>query len=167
MSMIGNYLMTDGENIRKLQSGELSASDFLYGAGWQADRAQQLDIDKAWHAIHFTLTGELYDCDPADPFSKVVLGGKLVNDEDIGYGPATFFTPDEVRTAYRAIAPLNETDFRARFDLAAMKENDIYPVMDDEDEEPFFGYIWHYFQAVQKFYKQAGECGAYILFYIN
>lgn len=166
MSMIGNYYMTDAETIRGLQSGELSTSGLLYG-NEPKDAAQRLDIDKTWHAIHFALTGQLYECGAGNPFSKVVLGGAPVNDEDVGYGPATFFTPQEIQAAHTAIGNVTESDFRARFDVKAMQRNDIYPVTEDEDADMFFDYVWYYFQRLQRFYQRAAETGQYILFYIN
>ena len=167
MSMIGNYYMTDTETVEKIRKGELSAEDFIYNENDEIDEEKSLDIDKAWHAIHFTLTGEIDEGDDDSILSKTVLGGNCVNDEDIGYGPAMEITSDEVREINAALSSIPQEDFRAKFNVKEMIENDIYPVTDDEDEDEFFEYVWIHFEALKEFYSKASENGCCLLFYIN
>ena len=93
MSMIGNYLMVDGETIQGIISGEIDMFEFLYNTEHSDD--DYLDIDKAWHAIHYILCGHPWEGEP--PYFNVVLGGTEINDEDVGYGPARYLVPAEVK----------------------------------------------------------------------
>ena len=51
--------------------------------------------------------------------------------------------------------------------MMIMLENDIYPVIDDEDEDEFFEYVWSNFEALKKFFAKANKMGSCLLFYIN
>ena len=53
-------------------------------------------------------------------------------------------TADEVASANEKLVTITEEQFRKEMDIAAMIENAIYPVQDDEDESDFlttFGLI--------------------------
>lgn len=167
MSMIGNYFMTDKAMIDKIQNNQLSLADLIYNND-AADEENHLDIDKTWHAIHFTLTGELYnDGDNDALINKLIFANNPVNDEDMGYGPANLLTNEEVKMLADSISAVTEENFRSRFDVQEMLENDIYPVIDGEDEAGFFQYVWSYFTEVQQFFQKAAQKDAWILFYIN
>lgn len=55
MSMIGCYRRVTNEELSQLIGGA-SVVEFLYPADDQQHGDRELDIDKAWHAIHFLLT---------------------------------------------------------------------------------------------------------------
>lgn len=167
MSMIGNYYMTDTETIKKIRQGEISVEDLIYDENDDVDEEKALDIDKAWHAIHFTLTGEMDEGDNDNILSKVIFSGNPVNDENVGYGPAMELTADEVKKIYLAIRDISMSDFRSNFNVKKMHENDIYPIMDDEDEGEFFEYVWFAFEALREFFAKASKGGNCLLFYIN
>ena len=57
--------------------------------------------------------------------------------------------------------------FRARFDIKDMIENEIYPVMSDEDEEIFFQYVWENFDALKQFFKETAEKGLNMLTFLG
>lgn len=42
-------------------------------------------MDKAWHGIHYLLTGTAWEGDP--PLNFLVTGGREVGTEEIGIGP--------------------------------------------------------------------------------
>ena len=56
MSMIGYYLRADEDTVSRVRDGE--ANDLLFG-----DEAGEklISIDKTWHAIHYILTGCVWD----------------------------------------------------------------------------------------------------------
>ncbi len=56
MSMIGKYLAVKQDELDSLYAQPEQISTFLYEIRYEEIE----DIDKAWHAIHFTLTGEQY-----------------------------------------------------------------------------------------------------------
>ena len=167
MSMIGNYYMADEETIKKIRQGELAVEDLIYDENDDVDEEKALDIDKAWHAIHFTLTGELNEGDGDDILTKLMFGGTPVNDEDVGYGPALEITTEEVKEINSAIKNISQEEFRAKFSVSEMLENDIYPVIDEENEDEFFEYVWANFEELKRFLGKASQSGSCLLFYIN
>lgn len=163
--MIGNYYMTDGETVEKIQREEISLVDLIYDENNNTNEESSLDIDKAWHAIHFTLTDGMEE--RKDILSNVVFGGRPINNEDIGYGPAILLTVEEVQEVHQEIKDISQNDFRDKFSMQKMVENDVYPLMDDENEEGFFSYVWSYFEEVKTFFAKAAAKDNCVLFYIS
>lgn len=160
MSMIGNYLMVDEETINGIKSGEIDISEFLYDVVHNDD--EYLYIDKAWHAIHYILCGQSWEGEL--PYFNAVLGGTEINDEDVGYGPARYLTPSEIKEVYEAIKNITEKEFKSKFDYKELTKNDIYPQFDSNEEAD---YVWCYFNEVQDIFKRASLNGKYMLLYIN
>ena len=165
MGMIGNYLMVTPDVIEKILAEELSANEVLYDENNNEENF--LDIDKSWHAIHFTLTGEIDEGDGEDPLSKVIFSGQLLGDEDVGFGPPMYLSVEEVEAANTALQNVSDEAFKARFDVTAMQENDIYPVTHDEDASDFLTYVMSYFSQVKDFFAKAAQNYKCIIFFIN
>ena len=55
----------------------------------------ETDLDKAWHGIHYLLTGTAWA--GAEPLNFIVCGGTEVGDIDVGYGPARVFSSNDVK----------------------------------------------------------------------
>ena len=166
MSMIGNYVMTDSDTIEKILSGKISAEDVLYDED-DSEPEDFLDIDKSWHAIHFTLTGDIDEGDGKNPLAKVVMNGQLLGDEDVGYGPPMYLSALEVKEVNAALQAVSDNDFTAKFDLKAMQKNEIYPVMDDENAEWFLEYCLNNFVLVKEFFEKAASDEKCIIFFLN
>ena len=67
----------------------------------ESESAQEcVDLDKAWHGVHWLLTGSAEES--SGPASDAILGGEPVG-EDLGYGPAQI-----TATAYRAATAKDE-----------------------------------------------------------
>jgi len=99
-----------------------------------------LDIDKAWHAIHFLLTGTAWQGDP--PLNFIVTGGVELGD-DLGYGPARALTSGEVRSLAAALETIPPARLLQRFDPAALTAAEIYPQIWDRspEEDDTRGYV--------------------------
>lgn len=161
MGMTCYYFRTDEDTIQKIREGNM---EIIYE---EENRDNLLDIDKSWHAIHFTLTGQAYGSEEDDILSNLVLGGKPVNGEDMGYGPARLLTKEETTQLSEALKEWDKTAFREKFHMTDMLENDIYPLMSGEDdEEDFFTYVWACFDAVKEFFQQAAEAKQCVLTFI-
>ena len=63
----------------------------------------------------------------------------------MGYGPARLFTKKETSQLSEALNEWNQSAFREKFHVKDMIAHEIYPLMDDEDEEEFFSYFWSCF----------------------
>jgi hypothetical protein len=100
-----------------------------------------LDLDKAWHGLHYLLTGTAWEGEP--PLNFLVAGGREVGDEEIGLGPARTFTAAETRELTSALTALNDEEVRVRFAPSEMMRLEIYPEIWDRDpaEDDTLGYL--------------------------
>jgi hypothetical protein len=89
-------------------------------------RRHALSLDKAWHGVHYLLTGS---ADPVDTLAgHAVLGGTETGEDFSGYGRARLYEPDQVAAIAAALADAAVMrDAVARFDPGRMKELQIYP----------------------------------------
>ena len=133
-----------------------SAVDFLLAPG----EVEATDLDKAWHGIHYMLTGTAWEGVP--PLNFLMHGGAVIGDVEVGYGPARGMTAAEVKAEACALAGIDEAFMRARFDPAQMTQLDIYPGIWDRDpaEDDSFGYCMEYFGALRTFVMRTAERGA-------
>ncbi|NJJ34650.1 YfbM family protein [Clostridioides difficile] len=162
MGMIGCYIRISEENVLKLQQAEDNLQGLVFG---DMDEDNTISIDKAWHAIHFTLTGCPFGGEDDNIFSKLVMSGNVFMEID-GEPPAMLITTDDVKKLSEAMDSLEEQKFREKFNISEMLENNIYPVMDDENEEEFFDYVWANLIELKKFIEEAANERQAVIFYI-
>ena len=177
--MIANYVRISPEQLAELQADPDSVGDFLgslmeslYPDDEEVDvnpalpSAPHLDIDKAWHGIHFLLNGSAWEGDP--PLFNVVLGGTELGDEDLGYGPARYLTPEEVQDTAHAISRISVDDLRSRYDARAMTKADIYPeIIWERDGDEAMQYLLDYYAAVVAFFQEAARQGHAMLLFMD
>jgi len=164
MSMIGNFVAITNEQLQTLVADPDAVGAFLYPENGDDPPGEQLDIDKAWHGIHFLLTGDAWD--GAAPWSLVVLGGTPIG-EDVGYGPARYLLPAQVREVADALGTLPRNELAARFSPQAMEEAEIYPEIWVRDGDDGLEYLLANYDVLVKFYQQAAEQNCAMLLYIN
>jgi len=124
MSLIGHvYLLPEAriDALSRDPSLVLSAIDGAYNEPGQGF----VDLDKAWHALHYLLTGMPRDGE--GPLAFLLKGGTPVGDEDLGYGPARVFRPQEVAAIADALASVSQRTLLPRFDLKKFERLEIYP----------------------------------------
>ena len=127
----------------------------------------QIDVDKAWHGLHFLFTGS--DWEGPFPEGFLVSCGKEVGDVDVGYGPAKSFTPEEVKEISDFLENLDDSELKSRLDPKKMNEMKIYPSVwnDESDIEEEWEYAKHSLDTVKQFIKEASQRGLALLVYIN
>src|ERR1051326_1504195 len=123
MGMIGNLRPASDAEIERLLANPSEITRFLYGS--EADGCERVVIDKAWHAIHFALTGSRLGGE--EPLNFLVAEGTPVGEVDVGYGPARVLSSEQVRQIARALAPIEPDAVRARVDLRKLDEEVVYP----------------------------------------
>jgi hypothetical protein len=144
-------MIFEGRRLTSEQVAELAADPSLT-AGLLDREDDVLDLDKAWHGIHFLLTGSSWETSPGA--GEAVLGGDPIGD-DLGYGPARLLPAERVQLVAAALREVTADSLRARFDPAALLAEAIYPqVWDDED---FANYLLPNFLSLQEFYLAAAE----------
>ena len=110
---------------------------------------EAVDLDKAWHGLHYLLTGTAWEGDP--PLNFLVAGGREVGEEEIGYGPARTFTPEETRTIADALSKISDQGLRDRFNPKEMMRLEIYPEIWDRDpaEDDTLGYLMEHVRSLR------------------
>jgi hypothetical protein len=125
----------------------------------EADEGQRADIDKAWDAIHRTLTdGSLNMSEGAEPLANAILGGKQLyrGDDDI----VSLVLAEQVPEVARALARLDEGTFHQRY--ARLEQSDYAPVYGKKDAR----IAWEYFASVVLLYEHAAASGRAVMFTI-
>jgi len=165
MSMIGNFRLARPDDIERLLGDPERITDFLYNEEVAADRL--LDIDKAWHGLHFLLTGTAWEGTP--PWNFIVSGGHPIGQVDVGYGPARAFSNAELQAIAAALAPLPIDELRSRFDPKKMQELEIYPSIWDRPpaQDDTLGYLIERYQALKAFVAQGAAEGFGLIVYLN
>ena len=120
-----------------------------------AQVSEPLRIDKSWHGIHFLLTGSAWG--GKRPLSNAVMGGQEFG-PDLGYGPARYLTPDQVKEVAAALDEITSATLRDRFNPKAMTKAEIYTWHEDEGEEGL-EYFLEYYAQVRAYFQQAARKG--------
>jgi len=140
-------------------------AEALKKAGFSSDDlCEMLSIEKAWHGVHFLLSGH-QDTD-VTLLGQTVLGGREIGD-DLGYGAARFLEPLEVQEISAALARVSTEEMRAKFDPETMKSQMIYPGGWDEDKEGNCDWLLDAFVQVKDYYRLAAGKGFAMLLYLT
>ena len=156
--MTGNYVAVNDKILQQVINQELDIPDI------DSEQYPTLDIDKSWQAINFLLYG---DIDEGEAPLGYVVPMMVDNHIEAGmeYG-AFYLTASQVADAYQHIKDLSESELKGMYDFDSFVENEIYPVVEDEDADDFFNYLYENFKAIQEFYQSASEKGLGVVFYI-
>lgn len=163
MSMIGNFLAVSQSALAALVADPASVESVIYPDS-DPDPETHLDIDKSWHAIHYTLNESPWGGE--GPLAAVVLGGQELG-EDIGYGPARYLAPPEVAAVASALELVAPEDFSAKFNPAALDAAEIYPQGWEDSMPEALDYVLDNYRQLRAFYKAAASRGEAVLVYLN
>lgn len=129
-----------------------------------SDELPETDLDKAWHGIHFLLTG---DAESGDfPRGFLLDHGVTIGDVDVGYGPAHGFRSDDVKRIADALDGLGRDAFARRYDAESLAEAGIYPDIWDEGDEAL-EYLLEYFDELRGFVRRTADAGHGILIWLS
>ena len=122
-----------------------------------------IDIDKSWDGIIFLLTGQ--NSAKADhPLLQVLFSGQIIDDEqDLGYGPAHYLTPEQVVDLNNQISQITVEELRQKYDPKRMTELEVYPTIWEDEDEESFEYLSDNFLEVQQLYSDATKNGEAII----
>ncbi|HEG43813.1 MAG TPA: DUF1877 family protein [Phycisphaerales bacterium] len=125
------------------------------------------ELDKAWHGIHFLLTGSALEDN--EPLNFLVMGGEDTVGCDIGYGPGRMFTSAQVKQIDGALQDISKEEFESRFDPDKMMELDIYPNIWDrpKEEDDSLDYISVSFVEMKQFIRNIAEKNMGMLVVLN
>jgi hypothetical protein len=120
-----------------------------------------LSLDKAWHGVHYLLSGTA-ELEPSDDVaSRAVLGGVEIGDDFSGYGPARAFHSDDVTRLAEALGDSRVAlDAAARYDAARMNGLQIYPFGWDDDGREW---LLSSLRELRRFYTDGAAHGCGVL----
>jgi uncharacterized protein DUF1877 len=160
--MIGNLRPASDPEIQRLLANPAEITRFLYGGG--SDDSDRVVLNKAWHAIHFALTGSHLGGD--EPLNFLVSEGTPVGEVDVGYGPARAMSSEQVRHIAEALASIEPDLISNRLDVRQLDEQAIYP---GNWQRNGYGveYVVSNYREMRDFVMRAAERGHGMILYIN
>ncbi len=164
MSLIGNLRQVSDECIDDL----LAHPDAIYAiidAAPDDPNSDYLSLDKAWHGIHYLLTGDAWG--GTFPEAFLVIGGTPIGEEDVGYGPARSFRAAEVAVIATGLATVDDQAFCDRCSLERLQAAEIYPTFGEDSEAEVRAYLLAYFQQLRAFLQQTAAAQQGLLVYID
>lgn len=171
MSMVGCFLLVDAALIERLLAEPVHVTQAVERA--YAEHPEDLvDVDKAWHCLHYLLTGTAWD--GHWPTNFIVSGGTEVGDVDVGYGPARAIRPDELAEIARALSTLSGRGLSSRFSAREMESLEIYPGGQpggwsgvDPSSEDSFGYFTAAFDELRNLVNRGVTRGQGMLVWLT
>lgn len=127
-----------------------------------------LDIDKTWEGIYYLLNGyPMSEAEKAQPpMSWVFFGGAIVDEkQDLGYGPATYITADQVALLSAELDNLSTGELRSRYNGKEMNDAGIYPEIWQEDDA--LPEVVDNFERIREFFKVARIKGNAVVTFIG
>lgn len=165
MGMVACFTSLSPDALRGLQDDPSQIEEYLYPDDGESEPANYIDLDKAWHGIHYLLTGQANG--GPEPQSLAVFGGEEFGPE-IGYGPARFLTAEQVRGVAEVLAELSPEILTQRFNPKDMESKQIYPeVIWVRDGEEALDYVLDSYQQLQVFYRDAASRGEAVIQWLS
>ncbi|MEJ7812206.1 MAG: YfbM family protein [Gemmatimonadaceae bacterium] len=125
-----------------------------------AASSDALDLDKAWHGLHFLFTGGADG--GAEPACFLLSGGEDVGEDDDDDVLARLLRPEQVRDFATFLSALSPAQLTRRFDPERMTALEIYPDViwqrPEETDEPL-GFLLGAFEELQAFTAAAAAAG--------
>lgn len=125
-----------------------------------ANRRKGLCLEKYWHELHYLLTGQTGDA-PA-PLGDAILGGTPIGD-NLGYGPARFLMPEEVRAVSVALACISKGELARRCAEQSLQHKEAHGFLGEDGLEDTL----YFFDLLVQYYAEAAERGNAVLLYIR
>ena len=111
------------------------------------------DVDKAWQAIHYLLTGTVKQTDSLMGF--LCSGGSTIKGADVGYGPPRAYTSHEVASIVAELSGHERETLRLRYKSKEMDKQGVYPKIWARDGDDGYNYIWHHFERLRALLAEA------------
>ncbi len=123
-------------------------------------------LDKAWHGIHFLLTGLAWGGE--EPLCYLLVGGESLNNGD-GGGWSRILRPAQIASFDEALQKISTENFRERFAPQRMIEEEIYPTIWDCDprDNDTLSYLADYFEELKNFVHLAHENNQGLIIFIG
>jgi hypothetical protein len=157
MSMIASLKSISESKLNELLADPIGLTSYLY----ESEDGQVCDVDKAWHAIHFLLNQRVWESTSLG--GSVFLGGVPISEEDVGYGPARYFTSEQSAAISSELSKVSEAKLLENY-VALVHESEIYPGFEDNQEDK--EYISQNFSQLKEYCAEVAKTGGCIITYM-
>lgn len=157
MGMTASLYAVSEQQIDDLRSDPALAWTLIDGGG------AAVHLDKAWHGIHYLLTGTAWEGE--GPLGFMLYGGETLGEEEDEAAPR-LFDAAAVREVDAALSTLDAGQLRQRYDAQAMLALDIYPGIWGEGEEAL-AYCLQNADALKDFVAQTARQGRGMVLFIG
>ncbi|MBF0413453.1 MAG: YfbM family protein [Desulfamplus sp.] len=121
---------------------------------YKIDENKSVDLDKAWHGIHYLLTHSEWEAEP--PLNFITCGGNVVGNIEVGYGTARVLTSTDVQQINEAFKSIDHQYLKKRFNPHDMMKNKIYPEIwnRNAEDDDTLSYCIEYFDILKNFISE-------------
>ncbi|MEJ8303827.1 YfbM family protein [Saccharibacillus sacchari] len=159
MGMIGYLKRIPVELLNALLEGTASVEDFLHSD----EAGEALDLDKAWHGIHYLLCGDAWEGE--GPLFDVLMGGQPINDSEDEEVVVRYLQPEQVQAVAQALKEIGDQELAEGFSPDEMNEAGVYPAPDWNDGGEL-DYLLGYYGPLKTYYAEAADKGEGMLIYV-
>ncbi len=161
MGMVAGFKAVTPDEVNKITLNPDSAMEFIDSE--DEENSNTADVDKAWHAIHYMLTGRAEGGEK--PASLAIFGGVAVG-EDLGYGPPRLLKPESVVEVANLLEQITPDELAKRYDPKAMDAANIYPNIWVRDGNEGLEYVLEWYIELREFYMKARNRGDGVLLWL-
>ncbi|MEU4292746.1 DUF1877 family protein [Kribbella sp. NPDC026596] len=138
------------------EHGDEAISEYVHEDIEERDDNYNVATDKAWDAIHRSLTdGRLAFDNGSSPLNLAVLGGRLLTSGEDEL--VVLVDKDQVPTVAAALMAVTQQSLRAGYERINAADYDAFG---DED----FDYTWDNFTDLSEFWRQAAASKRHVIF---
>ena len=112
--------------------------------------ARSVSLEKAWHGLHFLLTGSAWE--GLWPLGFLLQGGETSGDDD---NEERLLNPAAVRQVDAALSEISDEQLWSRFDPEMMEKEGVYPSIWNEPEADLRQEYLLYFQELKSLVHEA------------
>lgn len=109
-------------DVERIRANPTSLEHFVFEQG--EHRIDLIGFDKAWHALHFMLTGQAYGRD--HPLGIIADETPTEGTDENGFGGFSVIEPSRLAIFAEKLSEVTDEALAARFDPQAMLAADIY-----------------------------------------
>jgi Domain of unknown function (DUF1877) len=125
----------------------------------------QLDLDWAWHGLHFLLTSTAWEGD--EPACFLLKGGDDLGEDEIGNDVPRVLSPVQVQRFAQFLAQLSAEELTRRYGPARMMKLEIYPEVWNRGRESELPDLLDAFEQLREFVRTAATEGEAVIILVT
>ncbi|MFI7080045.1 YfbM family protein [Micromonospora sp. NPDC049903] len=174
--MNGNWLRVSPDELERAKADLAWAYDIARTAR-NDDSDRWTTTDKAWHGLDFLLdrlgfeiplvlgAEEFVESPDVEPDSEEMLDFLDNLEDDWGYGPPSYLTPDQVAAAASALDTLTEDDLVRGVDPQELNRAEVYPGI--WERPGMLEWAAHFLPDARSFFAAAAKDGDAVICWLD